>query len=165
MTQLHERAEDLRSEPTPTAQDGVAAYLEWDHRRLDGILEATMRSVRDGRWREARASYGLFEAGLRRHIDAEEQMLFPLFELRTGLADHGPTFVMRHEHREIIGFLAAIGGALESETALAAQEGAAGLLDVLGPHNRKEEGILYPMCDAAMTEPERAALVARMQTT
>jgi hemerythrin-like domain-containing protein len=150
-------------EPTPSASDGAAAYLEWDHRRLDAIFSDAMRNVRDGQWREARSVFGLFDKGLRRHIDVEEQLLFPLFEVRTGLTEHGPTFVMRQEHREILGWLSQIGAALEGEDPERAQRGAAAVLEVLGAHNRKEEGILYPMCDAAMSDGEREALVARMQ--
>ena len=42
-----------------------------------------------------------FKFGLHRHIAWEEEILFPLFEEKTGMTDGGPTFVMREEHRQI----------------------------------------------------------------
>jgi len=39
--------------------------------------------------------------GLRRYLDIEETVLFPLLEAQTGTDDDGLTAVMRSEHREI----------------------------------------------------------------
>ena len=151
--------------PQPPANAGVAAYLEWDHRRLDAIFVEVQQSVRKSEWPHAVERFKLFRQGLRRHIDVEEGILFPVFEAKTGMRDVGPTAVMRAEHREILSLMAEIDSALENQRAELMEDAAAALLDVLGGHNRKEEGILYPMCDAAMDEQERERMVARMQET
>src|SRR5688572_31747251 len=78
---------------------GVNDYLSWDHRRLDAILADVTRMVDDGELERAEHTYLEFDAGLRRHIRLEEEILFPIFEQRTGMRD--PTEVMRREHRAI----------------------------------------------------------------
>ena len=43
-------------------------------------------------------SQAQLERALERHIRLEEEIVFPLFEARSGIVD-GPTAVMRDEHR------------------------------------------------------------------
>jgi iron-sulfur cluster repair protein YtfE (RIC family) len=42
-----------------------------------------------------------FKSELERHIIWEEDILFPVFEKKTGIKDGGPTSVMRMEHIQI----------------------------------------------------------------
>ena len=104
--------------------------------------------------------YREFRGGLQRHIRAEEDVHFPAFESATGMVG-GPVTVMLREHREIEVVLD------EIETRLQAGESpeplAASLRGVLGPHNVKEENMLYPMTDASFSPPERADLVRRIR--
>ena len=65
------------------------------------------------------------------------------------------------EHEQIRGFLGAIAGkfaAGQNDTG----DDESGLLAVLGPHNHKEENILYPMIDRIVGEEERTELFAAM---
>ena len=79
----------------------VTDYLQTDHRRLDGILERFQEEVNENKWAEASRDFREFSLGLKRHINAEEEILFPLFEEKTGMHDAGPTAVMRMEHKDI----------------------------------------------------------------
>ena len=102
--------------------------------------------------------------GLDRHIEVEEQILFPLFERMTGMTGAGPTFVMRSEHVDIRRLMGDTAAALEAADPARADASLDGLLDVLGSHNMKEERILYPMTDeAAGDDPARDDLVKRLQ--
>src|SRR5262245_9518428 len=80
--------------------DSITRYLSWDHDRLDGLLGEVTRHVEDGHFVQASSIFSTFDQGLRRHIRLEEELLFPLFECRTGMRN-GPTAVMRNEHRQI----------------------------------------------------------------
>jgi len=102
-----------------------------------------------------------FKAGLERHIVWEEEILFSVFENKTGMTG-GPTQVMRWEHQQIRGFLEAIAGKLAAGTD-ATGDDEAGLLAVLGPHNHKEENILYPMIDQVNDGAERTKIFAEME--
>lgn len=147
----------------PAAVEGIAVYLEWDHRRLDALFDTSRGDARRGDWSAAIAKFREFAFGLRRHIEVEETMLFPVLEARTGHANLGPTAVMRLEHRQIQGFLAQAAAACEENGLDRLEEAAAALMDVLVQHNRKEENILYPMCDSAMDDTARERLVTAMQ--
>jgi hemerythrin-like domain-containing protein len=142
--------------------DSVTGYLTWDHDRLEAVLDATRRLMQEGRWADARETYDDFDQGLARHIRIEEDVLFPLFEARTGIVD-GPTAVMREEHRAIRSAVTLMRQALEAEDAGAFQEGRVFLESVMPAHNAKEEHVLYPTTDRMLEPSERARLVARLQ--
>jgi hemerythrin-like domain-containing protein len=141
----------------------VSEALETDHRRLDAMLEQAERLVGEGLVQEAAARAAQFVCGLERHIEMEEQVLFPAFEERTGLRT-GPTEVMRHEHRAIRSHLGEITSALAEGSTARFRTAAEALVEVLGQHNMKEERILYPMADRSAGSAEaRDELVRRMQ--
>src|SRR5215208_4062118 len=82
--------------------DSITRYLSWDHDRLDGLLSEATQRVAEGDLSQALSLFTAFDDGLRRHIRLEEELLFPLFESRTGMRN-GPTATMRAEHRVIEG--------------------------------------------------------------
>jgi regulator of cell morphogenesis and NO signaling len=141
----------------------VTEALERDHDRLDGLLQRAMKALRVGHDEAARAAYNAFRRGLCRHIRFEEELLFPVFEMRTGLPHGGPTSVLRAEHRQIEALLGEIGRALE-EAPSTVEDLCRALRDALADHNRKEELILYPGTDRLLTEAQSDALVARIQS-
>ena len=149
--------------PGEESAQGVHEFLGEDHRRLDALFEALVQlAIQKPESRQGKALhlYREFRAGLQRHIRAEEELLFPAFESVTGMVG-GPVMVMLREHREIEVVLG------EIETRLQAGESpemlAASLRGVLGPHNVKEESVLYPMTDANLAPAERADLVRRIR--
>jgi uncharacterized protein (DUF2249 family)/hemerythrin-like domain-containing protein len=141
------------------------AYLGWDHDRLEGLLSGYLEAFQTKRWEEAKRRFSEFETGLRRHIRMEEQVLFPAFEISTGMGESGPTAVMRQEHRRIEHFLGEIGKAVSDP------EGRAGdfeglhreLIRLLGEHNAKEEHVIYPLTDRNHVPADRDALIRCLQ--
>ena len=142
----------------------VTEYLATDHRRLDAIV-AEVRSLVDARsFPQAGARFTEFRCGLDRHIDIEEQTLFPLFEQMTGMRNAGPTFVMRREHVDIRQLMDDTMAALQTADRAQADAALDSLMDVLASHNMKEERVLYPMIDrAAGGDAARDDLVKRLQ--
>jgi len=70
----------------------VSACLERDHREIDAILNDVESLVRRGEPSGAEQLFGSFRGRLQRHIEAEEEILFPIYEQ---LSDNdGPTRVM-----------------------------------------------------------------------
>jgi iron-sulfur cluster repair protein YtfE (RIC family) len=125
--------------------ESITAHFGADHDRLDGLF-TEFQSLKRKDPAAAKEKFKGFLKGLTRHIVWEEDVLFPLFEKRTGMTDSGPTAVMRLEHRQIKVHLDAIHDKVrvadpESDAAEAA------LLQVLKEHNMKEERILYPAID------------------
>lgn len=139
----------------------VSGYLGDDHRRLDALFADTAKLVAAADYAAAAARFAEFATGLDRHIEQEEQILFPVFEQATGMTQ-GPTTVMRHEHVAIRALLVEIRAAIAEGERARFQAAAQELGAVLGDHNMKEERILYPMTDRA-AGPGLPDLVRRMQ--
>jgi iron-sulfur cluster repair protein YtfE (RIC family) len=142
--------------PCPT----VAEIFGRDHRGLDGLLRDAERSLEAGQAARAAVIFSRFREGLERHIEAEEEILFPAFEELTGIT-RGPTGVMRTEHEEIRRLLKEVAARLQPASDAAAP--LAALTALLVGHNGKEERFLYPMIDRAAAEAgELEALVERI---
>lgn len=137
----------------------VSAYLAWDHDRLDGILEIATKLAEQGEWPRAVNVVAEFKEGLFRHIQIEEQILFPAFEQVTGMRDVGPTAVMRHEHIDIKDAVNDMCAATAAKNLDDFQSAKGRLLGVLVEHNMKEEQVLYPGVDHMLDEPKREKLV------
>ena len=150
---------------TTTQASTVMGYLSTDHRRLDGLMEECRGLADLGDMAGATTKFNAFREGLQRHIRIEEELLFPEFEMATGLSEGGPTGVMRHEHLEIRRLMELINdlfrGPNPSLTEFESLRSA--LYALLHEHNVKEERILYPMTDRMVPPKQREDLVRKMQ--
>src|ERR1039457_4288254 len=76
---------------------GVLHFYAHDHDELDSFIRQFQSLTRDD-FAQAKSFFRKFKFGLQRHILWEEEILFPVFESKTGMKDSGPTAVMRQEH-------------------------------------------------------------------
>ncbi len=142
--------------------ESISSYMQQDHVVIDGIGERAVAAADAGAGPVLEREGSEFLRRLRRHIGMEEQLLFPAFEQRTGMTQAGPSVQMREEHDQMQPILA------QMQTAAAAGDGAAyqrttrALLEILVPHNQKEEQMMYPMLDEAMGA-EAQALLAQVK--
>lgn len=124
----------------------ISDFFEEDHRRLDVEFNHFQRAKGD----DAKKIFRCFKEGLIRHINWEEQLLFPALEEQSNFsANSGPTRVMRIEHEQIMQLLNLIEQKMEDNEDRDLLERR--LLDVLAEHNIKEERVLYPMCDSLIS--------------
>jgi hemerythrin superfamily protein len=79
------------------------------------------------------------------------------------MSEGGPTFVMRHEHRQIGQLLESIHDKVARQE-LDSDQVEQLLLNVLGSHNMKEERVLYPSIDTVTNEAERETVFRNMKT-
>jgi hemerythrin-like domain-containing protein len=139
----------------------VSAYLERDHREIDTILSDVESLVRRGD-SAAGPLFSRFRKRLERHIGAEEEILFPVYEQLS--ASDGPTRVMLGEHAEIRRLMATLADGFERPNFTQVIDALSKLARVLSEHNVKEELVLYPGTDAALERDiERDSLVARLR--
>lgn len=139
----------------------ILDFMGKDHDRLDKIFEEFRNTINED-ISKAKLLFHDFKAGLQRHVVWEEEILFPIFDNKTGMHDTGPTAVMRLEHRKIKDFLEKIHKkivngnnnvkSLESD-----------LIEVLKEHNNKEENILYPWIDTSVSEQEKEDAFTKMK--
>jgi regulator of cell morphogenesis and NO signaling len=139
----------------------VHASLAHDHDRLDQLLE-TYRQLKRSDFARAKQAFRAFKFGLQRHIISEETIFFPLFEDKTGMRDHGPTAVMRAEHREIGRRLEALHDKVRRQDVDSEREEEE-LLQALSAHNQKEENVLYPAIDRLTSEEEKEDALQKME--
>lgn len=128
---------------------GITDALQHHHKLCDDDFAAAEEAAHGGKWEACAGHYGKFRAALLAHFGVEEEVLFPAFETRTGMAG-GPTQVMRGEHAQMRDLLQQMDQALAQKDADAFAGGAETLLVMMQQHNMKEENILYPMCDQAL---------------
>jgi regulator of cell morphogenesis and NO signaling len=145
-----------------TQQQTISNYYETDHDRLDELFKRFQQLKRVD-YPQAKRYFREFKFGLQRHIIWEEEILFPLFEQKTGMTNGGPTFVMRQEHRLIGKHLEAIHDKVKIMDPNSNDDEQA-LLNVLFAHNQKEEQILYPMIDRSVNDSERTKVFETMQS-
>jgi len=143
------------------SHEKISVTFEQDHDRLDALFTTFQQQKRKD-MAKAKEAFVEFKFGLQRHIVWEEDVLFPKWEENSGMAEGGPTQVMRTEHRIIGEFLEAIHQKVQAsnpDSNLEEQR----LVDVLKSHNMKEERILYPSIDQVITDQERAELYQAMK--
>ena len=80
----------------------------------------------------------------------EETILFPAFEKETGNTN-GPTSVMRAEHKQMLELMQQMDEAIAKRDAQNFFGYAETLNIMLQQHNMKEESMLYPMIDRALS--------------
>jgi regulator of cell morphogenesis and NO signaling len=134
---------------------GINEFLTEDHDRLDGLLESFQE------WKEqdlarAKEFWARFLWGLRRHLEWEEAILFPLFEQKTGR--DGLIATLCGEHQEIREWLTALDSKVaEGDTDSSHEEKM--LLEELGGHNAREEYALYPRLAQLLDEGQQRVVL------
>jgi iron-sulfur cluster repair protein YtfE (RIC family) len=163
MSSTRPRKGDAGVPRTVPPEPRVTSAFCSDHERLARLEVAAFVARAAGDTAGAATRYEAFADGLRRHIAAEEELLFPLFEKRAGLfPDPRPTEVMRKEHVEILRLLGEILRTIGDPAKLPDQARAA-FHEILEEHHRKEEGLLYPALDVVLTPEELRELIAKVQ--
>lgn len=143
----------------------INATFSAHHEHCDSLFAAAEEAANRGDWPACETRTRDFAKALEAHLDTEEQSLFPAFEEATGMLA-GPTVVMRSEHQQMRALTKALTQAAvagESDAFFGTSET---LLVFMEQHNRKEEGILYPLCDQSIASAQRLAgeLAAALRT-
>lgn len=124
--------------------------LHQHHKHCDDLFAAAEAAIAAKDWTQGQPLLDSFRNELEGHFRTEEEVLFPAFEAATGMSG-GPTQMMRHEHAQMRDLLGQMRDALDSRDGTAFAGAAETLLIFMQQHNMKEENILYPMCDRALT--------------
>jgi hemerythrin-like domain-containing protein len=136
----------------------IGEAFAYDHRRLEQALEASVADARAGRWEAAAEAFAAFRRGIERHMEVEEQILFPAVE---GGAETPLTAILRKGHRDLRAFFDEIDDALQARDAEECTHTAATIKALLARHDEKEEAELYPAAQARLGA-DAAAVAARL---
>jgi hemerythrin-like domain-containing protein len=146
------------------AARGLADHFTNDHRSCDAEWGEVEAAGESGDRARTETAWKRFDTAMRTHLGREEEVLFPAFEAATGMTRAGPTFVMRSEHEQMRALLGRMQTAIEQGDIRELLDQGDSLLLLIGQHNQKEEGMLYPLAERALAAkwPEiRARLQAR----
>ena len=124
----------------------IRSFMTDDHRQCDDLFAEAEQAIAKNNLDAASVAFTCFQVAMLAHFDAEEKILFPTFEAKTGMS-MGPTQVMRLEHAQMRELLAAAVDALKAANVDDYLGVAETLLIMMQQHNMKEENILYSMCD------------------
>lgn len=130
--------------------DPVSSIMTHQHRLCDEHFAKMESAASAGEWERVEQTWKLFNDSMLDHFSNEEEVLFPAFEQRTGNAQ-GPTQVMRMEHKQMRSLLDGLQQAVENRYAEQVLGVADTIMLMIQQHNMKEEQILYPMIDNAVT--------------
>lgn len=138
----------------------ISGFLLDDHRGLDGLFGEFQELVAQ-EVVSAADTFSRFVCGLERHLEWEEQLVFPLFEQHWGMTSVGPTAVMRTEHRCFKVLIDRIQDRLRAGSDLDGLDKQ--LYEALTAHNQQEEKLLYSWIDGFLSEEEAGMLINRMK--
>jgi len=128
----------------------ISEFMTSEHRRCDDIFVQAENHAAKGDLESTSHYFKDFETQMNIHFEQEEQILFPAFESATGQT-MGPTQVMRMEHQQMLTLFADMSQAITEnrlKTYLGLSET---FLVLMQQHNLKEEQMLYPMSDQALS--------------
>ena len=141
----------------------VADFMAADHAWLDTHFALASEAAEEGDWAAVDRHMAVFRHGMGRHLRIEEELLMPAFQQLTGRPVGESNGQLGFEHAQIRALLAELGEAAQSREPARYQNLLELLLSVLGPHNQREEQLLYPTIDRLLEEHEANQLVLRMQ--
>ena len=139
----------------------ISTMFDEDHERLDALFKS-FQTLKRTDFPKAKSAFLEFKAGLQRHVVWEEDVLFPLWERKSGMTGGGPTIVMRNEHREIVDCLESLSRKIQVQN-LETDGEEEFLLDLLDRDNMSEEEVLYPEMDHIISPEEREAAFRAME--
>jgi len=152
--------------PEQNQADTITGFMTAEHAQINSKWEQTVAALTAEDFGKLHGLAGDFIAALQRHIHAEEQILFPAIEKKSG--DDEPTSAMRLEHRQMEHMMERLKPLLTVEelwTAIKAVEGQETEPDaLLRSHENKERDVLYPLADKVLGAQEVRQLVAQMRT-
>jgi DUF438 domain-containing protein len=137
--------------------------LRESHRLVKAELSGVAEACAARRFSAARERLLHCSRTWERQVRLEEDLLYPLFELRLGTAGAG-TVAMREEHRELRDAFGRLCGALGRERRPTAAEALESLAAQLGSHFSREERVFYPTLEAMLSDRERGRLLTRVES-
>jgi uncharacterized protein (DUF2249 family)/hemerythrin-like domain-containing protein len=129
----------------------VSEFVGHEHQRLTAMFTAIASLVAEARCMEAASAYLEFRCAVIRHLEAEEQILYPRYEKVTGISG-GATADLRAQHVTIRRLMDDLARAIDGRQ----QDECRRIIDVfaalLATHTEKEEQIICRETDRAAAD-------------
>jgi uncharacterized protein (DUF2249 family) len=140
----------------------LSEHLRADHARIDGLLTELQHFLRVGALAEADRRFAALSDALKRHMAAEEALLFPaMLRMTQPVARAVPD--MLAEHGELRALLPELQSALAKQDVLASEALLPQMRRSLARHHEDEEHLVYPISDWALSPDEQDDLINRLR--
>lgn len=134
--------------------DEIGDFMSDDHDRIDALLERFRGAVGAG--------LEEFALALTRHMDWEEQILFPAFARKVGPDSEPSIDTMRLQHEEFKRQIEDLRRCPAGDRALRRNLEEV-LVESLADHNKAEEDYIYPWIDGALDPAEKEDILRTFQ--
>lgn len=140
----------------------ISKFLKRDHDQLDEIFSEFQKGKEEKDFVKARGYFIRFKCDLLHHMELEENVLFTIYEERSGNTKMGLTLIVRQEHDRLRQIICIIyDKILEDNFEIDEEE--MELISVLESHHMKEEASIYPAIDIVTTEEEKKEIFSRLK--
>lgn len=156
----------ILAKPALNAPETVAAMMGADHLRLCGLWGLPERAAELCQIDRVHRRSAELSLGLRRYIDIEEAILFPLLEAQTQMNAAIATAPMRAEHagiERILDELHKLRTTTDCATILEMFHRPVEPMTLFQRHCRKEEATVYPLMDMVFNPAEERELLTLLQ--
>ncbi|MGC1678462.1 MAG: hemerythrin domain-containing protein [Candidatus Binataceae bacterium] len=156
----------MLAKPAQGAQPTVATVMSADHHRLHKLWCEFESAVELCQIETVHRRLSELSLGLRRYIDIEEVVLFPLLEAQTRRDDGNLTAAMRSQHREIAHLLDQFDKlrlTKDCASILQAFDQPVEPMAIFRNHYRNEEAVLYPLMEKVFSPVEERELLSLIQ--
>jgi len=140
----------------------LSEHLRADHARIDGLLTELQHFLRVGALAEADRRFATLVDTLKRHMAAEEALLFPAMLRMTKAVAHAVPGMLA-EHAELRTLLPELEAALGKQDVLASEALLPQIRRSLARHHEDEEHLVYPISDWALSPDEQDDLIGRLR--
>jgi len=136
----------------------IEQIMQYDHERLDALLEAGAKKLQEGQWHAAAELLEQFRHGIEdSHMRVEETILFPAFEKHSGNANHPLTALLCKGHQDLRIFIQEMSEAIHIQDIEEYNAILGTVKALLKLHDNKEETELYPYISEALSDHGEAA--------
>src|SRR5262245_16540796 len=136
-----------------TELTSICGCYEKHHDELDQLF-SDYRKYKNIDFNRAKGFFNAFMLKAQQHMKWEEDIIYPIFERKTGIED-GPISIMKEEHHRIYEMIRLIDLKIQ-KTELASDRLENDLMMIIGLHSVNEENILYPVLDRLLSQDEKS---------
>lgn len=134
----------------------MIAMLEEEHRHLDNLVAQLEARANVGMLGMGRCTYDELRIDLERHLDFEEQVVFPAYVAVVPAAE-GLVRALASEKAVVRRILRDVGVSLTAGDRTGVLSGLSDLHEVLGPHLMAEERTIFPVLSRSLGAQSHAA--------
>jgi len=139
----------------------ISDFMKLHHKMLTVMLDEFRSSKKDTPKRER--LFANFASLLEKHMIFEEEVLFPLFEGKTGTESlNKSTSTLRKDHKQVRDLAEKIKKMMNNNADTDKLENH--LVEILQEHEKTEFDIVYPWLDEAIGEDAAKAIIRGMKT-